>query len=140
MAPRATLAADSVEMWRAASTTASSVSGDVTFAPSKIQFQNGQSLPLAVIGRVKNFQATGEAVDATVYRVTAPADLRLLNGNHLCGGGGHSQAVTYIVVWIPEAPPGGAPARSMAAFSGKDQPRSDGDPAACGTYNYELKR
>ena len=82
--PGFSFAADVVERWQATSTTAISVTGDVTFTPSKIQFQNSQSLPLALVGRVSGFKAMGDKVDAAVYRVTTPADLRLKNGNHLC--------------------------------------------------------
>src|SRR5437016_10979470 len=83
--------AEGVERWRAASTTAMSVTGDLTFAPNNIRFQNGQSLPLAIIGRLSGFNVLGEKVDATLYRVTTPADPKLKNGNHLCGGGSHTE-------------------------------------------------
>jgi hypothetical protein len=139
-APRSAVAAEAAERWRATSTTAMSVTGDVTFAPDKMQFQNGQSLPLAIIGRVPDFKAMGEGVNATLYRVTTPADPRLKNGNHLCGGGSRTQPVTYIAVWNPEVLPGDKASRSMAAFSGKDPPRSAGGPESCGVYNYELAR
>ena len=131
-------AADVAEKWQAASTTATSVTGNVTFTPSKIQFQNGQSLPLALAGHAADFKSMGDKVNATVYRVTAPADLKLKGGNHLCGNGSHTLPVTYIVVWIPEAV-GDKPPRSMAAFSGKDQPKADDSPDSCGVYNYELE-
>src|SRR5580704_9312307 len=104
--PGSSLAAEGVERWHATSTTAISVTGDVTFAPDKMQFQNGQSLPLAMIGRVPDFKAMGQSVNATLYRVTTPADPRLKNGNHLCGGGSRTQPVTYIAVWNPEVLPG----------------------------------
>lgn len=137
--PGPALAADATEKWQATSTTAISVTGNITFAPNRIQFQNGQSLPLAVVSHVTDFKAMGDNVAATIYRVTAPADLRLKNGNHLCGGGGHSQPVTYIVIWKPEAPPDEKP-RSMAAFSGKEPPHSSGDASSCGIYNYDSDR
>lgn len=131
------IAADAPERWAATSTTALSVTGNVTFAPDKITFQNGRSLPLSLVGHVAGFKGMGEAVEATLYRVTAPADPRLENGNHLCGGGGHSLPVTYVAVWTPNPLPGDKAPRSMAAFSGKDQPRSADDPSSCGVYNYD---
>src|ERR1035438_4897412 len=115
-APGSSFAAEGVEKWQATSTTAISVTGDVTFAPGKIQFQNGQSLPLAIVGHVPDFKGMGEKVDATVYRVTTPADPGLKNGNHLCGSGSPTVPVTYIAVWKPEALPGDKSPRSMAAF------------------------
>lgn len=136
-APGPSLAADAPEHWSATSTTALSVTGNVTFAPDKITFQNGRSLRLRLVGREAGFKESGETVDATIYRVTAPADLLLENGNHLCGGGGHSVPVTYIAVWTPTPLPGDRAPRSMAAFSGKDWPHSAGGESFCGTYNYD---
>lgn len=136
--PGSSFAAEGAEKWAATSTTAMSITGNVTFTPAKIQFQNGQSLALTAAGRVSDFTAEGEKVAATVYRVTNPADPVLKNGNHLCGSTGHSQPVTFIVTWNPEAFPGDKPPRSMAAFSGKDAPRSD--EGTCGIYNYELEK
>jgi hypothetical protein len=134
------LAAEEVERWQATSTTALSVTGDIAFAPDKMQFQNGQSLSLAIIGHLSGFEAMGETVDATVYRVTAPADPPLKNGNHLCGSGSRALSVTYIAIWTPEALPGDTSPRSMAAFSGKDPPHSAGSPDSCGVYSYDSDR
>jgi hypothetical protein len=129
-----------VEHWQATGETAISVTGNVTFAPDKIQFQNGQSLPLKVIGAVSDFKAAGESVAATVYRVTTPADPALKNGNRLCGAGSKSTPVTYLAVWNPEALPGDKAPRALAAFSGKDAPRSTAGTDTCGIYNYDLNQ
>jgi hypothetical protein len=137
-APRSSFAAEGVEKWIATSTTATSITGNITFTPTKIQFQNGQSLALTTVGRVADFKAEGEKVAAMVYRVTPPADPVLKNGNRLCGGAGHGQPVTFVVTWSPEPLPGDKPPRSMAAFSGKDAPHSD--EGVCGIYNYELDK
>jgi hypothetical protein len=130
-------AAGVAEHWVATSTTAISVTGNVTFAPDKMTFQAGPSLPLALVGHVAAFQEMGETVDATVYRVTAKVDPRLKNGNHLCGSPGHGLPVTYIAVWAPDPLPGDKAPRSMAAFSSKDPPRSAGGATSCGVYNYD---
>lgn len=131
------VAADAPEHWSATSTTSMAVTGNVTFAPDKVTFQDGRSLPLSLVGHVSGFRGMGETVEATLYRVTVPADLRLENGNHLCGGGRHSVPVTYIAVWTPTPLPGDTAPRAMAAFSGKGRPRSAGGPSSCGVYGYD---
>jgi hypothetical protein len=138
VAPGAAAAAGAAEHWEATSTTAMSITGNVTFTPEKIVFQNGRSLPLSFLGHVAGFKAMGETADAAIYRVTSPADPTLRNGNHLCGGAGHAVPVTFVAVWVPTALPGDATPRSMAAFSGKDAPRSAEGDDVCGTFNYDL--
>jgi hypothetical protein len=131
-------AADAPEHWVAASTTAMSVTGNVTFEPKKITFQNGQSLPLSFIGPAPRFKDMDETVSAVIYRVTTPSDPALKSGNRLCGGGKRMIPVTYIAVWKPKPVFGDQPGRSMAAFSGEDAPRSSAGNGSCGVYNYEL--
>ena len=129
--------ADVVQHWRPASTTADAITGAVIFSENKIAFGNGRSLPLAKVGKIAAFEGNGERVDATLYRVTAPADLVLLAGNHLCGGTGRPAGATYVVLWRPAPIGGDVDPRSMAVFSGKSAPKSDDDPTSCGTFNYE---
>jgi hypothetical protein len=82
----------------------------------------------------------GKPVNATLYRVTAPDDPLLLNGNRLCGGRG-PQPATFVVVWKrPVGFKGDPDLRTMAAFSGSERPREAGGPNLCGTYNYEPGR
>jgi hypothetical protein len=131
-------AAGAVEHWEATSNTAMSITGNVTFAPDKIVFQNGRSLQLSLVGHETAFKADGETADAAIYRVTSPADPTLRNGNHLCGGPGHAVPVTFIAVWVPAALPGDTAPRSIAVFSGRDAPRSAGGDDLCGTFNYDL--
>ena|ERR1700733_11708754 len=137
LVPGLSRAAEQAERWQATSLTAISVTGNVTFAPDRIQFENGPSLSLAIIGPVSGFKAMGETVDATVFRVTAPADPGLKNGNRLCGSQSRTLPVTYIAIWNPEALPGDKSPRSMAAFSGTDPPNSSGSPDSCGIYTYD---
>jgi hypothetical protein len=99
-------AAPAGEHWEAVSTTAISITGDVTFAPGRITFGNGKSLPLAAAGSVPGFGAPTGAVDATLYRVTAPDDPVLLHGNRLCGGRGPHPS--------PSSPSGNLPASGAA--------------------------
>ena len=131
-------AASAGEQWTAYSKTALSITGDVTLASDRITFGNGKSLPLAPAGDVAGFKGDdGKPVNATLYRVTAPDDPLLLNGNRLCGGRG-PQPATFVVVWKrPVGVKGDPDLRTMAAFSGSERPREAGGPNLCGTYNYE---
>ena len=62
--------------------TAISITGDVTFAPDRITFGNGKSLPLAPAGSVPGFKGDdGKQVNATLFSVTAPDDPVLLSDN-----------------------------------------------------------
>jgi hypothetical protein len=120
------------EQWEATSTTAISITGNVTFAPNRITFQNGASLPLAPVGHTDSFEAQGARVPADLYKVTAPADPLLLNGNRLCDG-----PVTWIITWSLSASPG-RQGRGIAMFSSRKPPPPGGPRAGeCGTYFYE---
>src|SRR3546814_2204177 len=70
-----------IETWTAASTTASSITGDVRFSGDKITFQDGKSLPLQKVGSVTVGDFDGKAVPAMLYKVTKPANLALLMEN-----------------------------------------------------------
>jgi hypothetical protein len=122
------------EHWEAVSTTAISITGDVTFSPGRIAFGNGKSLPLAAAGAAPHFDWSGKKT-ATLYRVTAPADPVLVHGNRLCGA-----PVTFIAIWKPDLVGSDIDPRAMAAFSGNAPPTVAGGPNFCGTYNYEAGR
>jgi hypothetical protein len=129
-------AAAAGEHWEAVSTTAMAITGDVTFSPERITFGNGNSLPLATSGTMPEFGAATGAVNATLYKVTAPDDPALLHGNRLCGGRA-PQLVTFIAIWKPALVGSDIDPRSLAAFSGSVRPTAAGGPGFCGTYNYE---
>jgi hypothetical protein len=129
-------AASPSERWAAYSNTAISITGDVTFSPDRITFGNGKSLPLAPAGTIPGYNALGRSVTASLFRVTAPGDPLLLNGNRLCGGR-TPQAVTFILVSAPEHLQGEPELRSMDVFAGAKPPNAQGGEISCGTYNYE---
>ena len=130
-------AASVSEQWKAISTTAISITGDITIAVDRITFGNGTSLPLAAAGRVPDFKVdAGKPVNAILFRVTAPDDPVLLSGNRLCAGQ-LPQPVTFIAVWRPARLRGGVDLRTIAAFSGREQPKGAAGPDFCGTYDYE---
>jgi hypothetical protein len=119
--------------WQAASASASSVTGDVTLSDSSIIFGNGAALPVAKIGTLARFDLA-ETGDATLYRVTSPADPMLLNGKLLCGNTAQPAPATYVVVWHTNPD---ADRMWMAVFSGKLPPRLEYDADSCGIYNYD---
>ena len=120
------------EQWKAASTTAISITGDITISANRITFGNGTSLPLAIAGRVPDFKIdAGKPVSATLFRVTAPDDPVLLSGHRLCGGEPPHP------VWRPVHLRGSVDLRTIAAFSGGERPTRAGGPDFCGTYIYE---
>jgi hypothetical protein len=129
-------AAWAAEHWQATSTTATSITGNVTLASNKITFSTGKSLPLAAPVPLPGFSVEGQKVAATLYKVTAPADLQLVRGNRLCDG----RPITYIVVWTPRPIGGDVAPRSMSPFSGPAVPTTDDSPTSCGTFNYEVAR
>jgi hypothetical protein len=129
------VAAPAGEHWEAVSTTAMSITGNVTFSPGRITFGNGKSLPLAPAGTIAKFGTGVESVTATLFRVTAPTNPVLIHGNRLCGG-----PVTFIAVWKPTRIMSDVDPRGMAPFSGSARPTGAGGPDFCGTYNYEAGR
>jgi hypothetical protein len=125
--------ARAAERWQAVSTTASAITGDVTYAPEKINFANKKSLRLADGRKLAASISNGRKVDAVLYRVAAPADLLLVRGNHLCAG----KPVTWVVVWNPPKVGSEVAPRSMAPFSRQAVPASDDSSTSCGTFNYD---
>jgi hypothetical protein len=139
MATPLSASAGTTERWTATSTTSMSITGNVTFSPERIRFSNGRALALSSPEKVAAFKVIDEPVEATIYRVVKPRDLKLKNGNHLCGSAGKSRPVTFIAVWKPVPLPGDKASRGMAAFSGNETPSSASGPAFCGVYNYQLR-
>ena len=131
------MAAGWSEKWTATSTTAMSITGDVVLQTNKIVFAGGKSLPIVKSRNVSFADDMGKILPATIYRIPVPADLSLLNGNRICGGGNSAVPVTYIVIWHTKPiMPGDVAGRSFAAYSGPNEPRPSAA-GACGTFSYE---
>ncbi|MEG6507837.1 hypothetical protein V6C03_02535 [Methyloligella sp. 2.7D] len=81
------LAAHAAEKWEAASTTAISITGDITLSDDKITFADGKTLNLRPLGGDK----------PGVYAIDPPENPTLLNGNKLCG----DKPPTFIVAGRP---------------------------------------
>jgi hypothetical protein len=118
--------------WTPVSRTAQAITGRVTLAPDKINFQNGSSLALATGGQMMfRPEPKGKKVMADLYRVTSPDDPALENGSKLCKG----KPVAYLLVWKSEKAGNVTDPRTLAPFSGKKF--TPGSPDDCGRYVYD---
>jgi hypothetical protein len=123
--------------WRAASTNANAITGDIAISPTKITI-NFFSFTLAPI-RTLNSAEVAAAFDADVnaggngqlYRLNVPPDKRFLHKNTLCGTDGTQWMATYV----------SGRSLQVAFFSGADMPVLTIDALAnatnlCGTFTY----
>jgi hypothetical protein len=122
--------------WRAASTNARAITGDVAFSPMKVSI-NFTTFTIAQIRLVKTeeilalFNLDSTTGGGNVFRVEIPADRRFLHHNTLCG----SESTQWIVTY--------AQGRSLqiAFFSGATPPVLTVDalndaPNLCGIFSY----
>lgn len=113
--------------WRAASSTASAVTGDITLRDGALIFGNGKRLALIPAGEPEGrWTPLPDTRRGALYRLDPPSDPVLLHGNALCG-----KPVTYIVL-SQHAEHG----LSLTAFTGKAAPQGFGADA-CAVYFYE---
>jgi hypothetical protein len=122
--------------WRAASSNASGITGDLTISESKLTI-NFTSFPLAQIRNLQPaewsaiFDADPGSGNGYLYRLNVPATKRFLHKNTLCGSDDTQWLATY------------SEGRSLrvAFFSGADVPVLTSDALAnstdvCGTFSY----
>ena len=123
--------------WRAASSNANAITGDLTLGGSKLTIDYF-TFPLASIRRLKPVEVSSvfdadvnAGIEGMLYRLQVAPDKRFLHRNTLCGGEETQWMVTY------------ATGRTLQAafFSGDDQPVFTFDAiqhssAACGTFTY----
>jgi hypothetical protein len=123
--------------WRAASRTAESITGDISFSGSKItiNFTSFLISPVRLLKPAEVSAAFDEAVDTAgngqLYRVTIPASRRFLKNNSLCG----SQETQWMAVYVANG------ALKVAFFSGDSAPLMSFEALhnstdLCGTYTY----
>lgn len=134
--PLATLAQENGQ-WRAASTTAKGVTGDIAFTDTKIAI-NFSAYTLAQIRTLETsevdalFQAGHDAVGkGNLFRTAIPGDKRFAHKNTLCG----SEDVQWVVTWV------NGKSLQTAMFSGADMPKLTPEALAnttalCGTFAY----
>jgi hypothetical protein len=123
--------------WRAASKTARSITGDVTFSGEKLTI-NFLSLPIAEIRSLMpaEISAAFDGADASagtghLYRLSIPGDKRFLHKNTLCGSEETQWMATYVSGKDLE----------IAFFSNATPPLFTPDALnnsanLCGTYSY----
>jgi len=77
--------------WQAMSTTAMSITGDITLTNNRLTFSNQDFLAIEPVDR--------NAEDGqTLFRVTSKTNPELLNGNQICG----NQPIDYLMVQVSE--------------------------------------
>jgi len=123
--------------WRAVSSNADDITGDLTIADSKITI-NFVAFPLAQIRQLQPSEFTavfdadpGSGGSGFLYRLNVPGSKRFLHHNTLCGSDDTQWMATYIQ----------GRALHVAFFSGTDMPVFTPDALAnstdvCGTFSY----
>lgn len=123
--------------WRAASSNAASVTGDVALSNSKITI-NFATFPFVQVRRLKPAEVSSvfdadvnAGIEGTLYRLRVAANKKFLHHNTLCG----DEVTTWMATYVA--------GRSMqvAFFSGDSEPvfkfgAIQNSPALCGVYTY----
>jgi hypothetical protein len=123
--------------WRAASHTAESITGDISFSGSKItiNFISFLLSPVRLLKPAEVSAAFDEAVDTAgngqLYRLNIPAARRFLKNNTLCG----TQDTQWMAVYVANH------TLKVAFFSGDNAPLMtfealQGSADLCGTYTF----
>ena len=132
-----TLVAQERGQWRAASTTAKGITGDIAFTETKIAinfagFTIAQIRSLQPEEIVALFHPSGQAEGSgNLYRTSISAEKRFLHKNTLCGAEETQWVVTYV----------SGKTLQLAFFSGAQMPALTAEAIAnttslCGTYTY----
>lgn len=124
--------------WRAASSTAKAITGDITFAGEKIAIENFYPFTIAEIRDLKpaelaaafNAEASAQG-RGNLYRTSIPADRKFLHKNTLCG----SEETQWLATYVQGR------TLQIAFFSGAAMPVFTPEaladsPSLCGTYSY----
>ncbi|MGB6742007.1 MAG: hypothetical protein WBE38_00015 [Terracidiphilus sp.] len=123
--------------WRASSSAAANITGDIQFSDSKLTI-NFSSFPIALAQTLKPAEVSAvfdedvnTAGSGTLYRLNVPAALKLLHRNTLCG----TEQTRWMAAYVS--------GRTLKAafFSGTDVPVFTFDAITnssnlCGTYTY----
>jgi len=125
-------------IWRSSSSTAKSITGDVTLTNEKIAINYSSGYPIA---QIRTLQASeiGASFDldgspegtGNLYRLSVPGATRFQHKNTLCGGEDTQWMVTYV----------SGHTLQLAFFSGAKMPVLTGEAMAtatnlCGTFSY----
>lgn len=115
------------ERWRAASTTAISITGDIRLSPSRL-IASGQVIVVTVAADLPAYSSINGTFPARVHKVVKPRKVKLKNGNDF----GCNAPVRWIVVFRQ----GDRNSLGMEVFEGPAMPRSSDDAGFCGNYGY----
>jgi hypothetical protein len=123
--------------WRAVSSNASDITGDLAISDAKLSI-NLTGFPIAQIRPLKPAESTavfdadpGAGGSGYLYRLNVPAGRRFLHHNTLCGSDDTQWMATYVQ----------GRALHVAFFSGPDMPTMTSEALAnssdvCGTFSY----
>jgi hypothetical protein len=124
--------------WRASSSTATAITGDITVSESKLAI-NFTTFPLAPIRTLQPAEVSAifssvdssTAASGNLYRLSVPAEKRFLHPNTLCGSDEAQWMVTYVQ----------GHSLQVAFFSGESMPILTPEAIAkstdiCGTFSY----
>jgi hypothetical protein len=128
------------QTWLAASKTAMSITGNITFASNKMTIRE-KVFPLKLVREIdsQHLEDVGKIVDrpqppssARLYKTAISKHASLVNGNTICGPGADARWVLVV---------SGSRELSLAFFSGDSEPNLDiqsveSDNNLCGTYAY----
>lgn len=132
-----TAAAQDRGYWRAASTDAASITGDIALSNSKVTI-NFAAFDFVQVRRLKPAEASSvfdadvnAGIEGTLYRLNIPANKRFLHRNTLCGDQDTHWMATYV----------SGKSMQVAFFSGDSEPvfkfgAMQNSPALCGTFTY----
>ncbi len=124
-------------LWRAASTNALAVTGDITIGEAKVTL-NFITFPLAPIRRLKPVEVSAvfdadvnAGIEGTLYRLHVPPGRYIVKKNTLCGGEETQWMATYVT----------GHTLKVAFFSGDDMPVFTFDAmqnttTVCGSFVY----
>jgi hypothetical protein len=124
-------------LWRAASTNALAITGDITIGEAKVTL-DFNTFPLALIRRLKPVEVSAvfdadvsAGIEGTLYRLRVPPGKYIVKRNTLCGGEETQWMATYAT----------GHTLKVAFFSSDDMPVFTFDAmqnttTLCGTYAY----
>jgi hypothetical protein len=123
--------------WRAASTNARAITGDITFTETSVVF-NFSPFTIAPIRKMKTSEVAAvfdadvnSGVQGNLYRLSIPSERRLLHKNTLCG----TESVQWMATFVS------GHNLQVALFSGLDEPLFTFDALAntstkCAAFTY----
>lgn len=123
--------------WRAASSNAASITGDIALSNAKVII-NFTAFPFVQVRRLKPAEASSvfdadvnAGIEGTLYRLRIPANKKFLHHNTLCGDEDTKWMATYVA----------GKSMQVAFFSGDTEPvfkfgAVQNSPALCGVYTF----